>query len=38
MAVYRMKHLVEIVQPLGIRAEQMRHHTHTLAQAYFTLV
>jgi MFS transporter, DHA2 family, multidrug resistance protein len=38
VAVLRMKHLMEIVQPLGIRAEQMRHDAHPFAFAHLALI
>ena len=38
MAALGMEHLVEVVQPLGVRAQQMRHHTHPLAHPHLALV
>ena len=38
VASFHMEHLVEIVQPLGIGAQQMRVHPHTVPELHLLLV
>ena len=38
MAVVGVEHLMEIVQPLRIHTQQMRHDAHPLTQQQFALI